>query len=231
MFQCSDLRASVLVGLGLIAAPAAGSVEPVMLASFDAASSETSRNWDEHSGNWWTVNDTVMGGRSSGGGLIRDGVMLFAGTLNTNGGGFTSVRSDRRPRGKPWDLSSFDGLRARVRGDGRAYTLRIYTGTRTRWGGEVSYRGSFTTERLIDAEGRDAGGDGAWQDVFVPFSAFVPMWRGQDLTGRVEALDPAEVSGLGLMLSDGMDGPFRLEMDWLRADEQPETPEDRGDHP
>ena len=64
---------------------------------------------------WFVVNDNVMGGRSDGGFDMDDGTLYFAGRTNTRGGGFSSIRT----RGPRLDLSAFDGVRLRVKGDGR----------------------------------------------------------------------------------------------------------------
>lgn len=71
------------------------------------------------------VNDNVMGGRSEGGFDQEPGRLVFAGRTNTRGGGFSSVRT------KPLalDLSEYEGIRVRVKGDGRRYTWRAgFTG-------------------------------------------------------------------------------------------------------
>ncbi|MEM1423858.1 MAG: CIA30 family protein [Planctomycetota bacterium] len=148
---------------------------------------------------WITVNDGVMGGRSSGGPSFSDGTMVFSGTINTNGGGFSSVRT----RGHDWDFAGREGVVIRLRGDGRTYSLDIRTGAG--FGrGEVSYRYSFETTD-----------DGEWTEVAAPFSAFRPTWRGRDVTGRVADFDPGAARSLGFSQSDGADGPFRLEIDWI----------------
>ena len=186
--------------------------ESLTLASFDG----TSARVDERSGEWRTVNDNIMGGRSLGGGVIRDGALVFAGSTNTDGGGFSSVRANDRA----WDLAGFDGLGARVRADGRRYVFHVFTGLRYN-NGNVFYRGEFATDRLIDASGDPRAGADAWQEVFVAFADFVPMVRGRAVTGRVEPLDPSRVRGIGLMIDDGLDGPFRLDADWIRAERRP----------
>ena len=168
---------------------------------------------DAVSGKWRTVNDNIMGGRSLGGGEIRGGAMVFTGSTNTNGGGFSSVRANE----KRFDLTGFDGLNARVRADGRRYVFHLFTGLAYN-NGSVFYRGEFETKSLINAEGVPMTDPVAWQEVFVPFSGFVPMVRGRAVTGRVEPLDPAKIEGIGLMIDDGLDGPFRLEADWIRAE-------------
>lgn len=183
-----------------------------VLASFDGESPSV----DDVSGPWRTVNDNIMGGRSLGGGEIQNGVMVFAGSTNTNGGGFSSIRaSDRR-----WDLTGFEGLGARVRADGRRYVFHVFTGL-SYSNGEVFYRGEFETRPLINAAGDPLVTPELWQEVFVAFSDFVPMVRGRAITGRVEPLDPSKTRGIGLMIDDGLDGPFRLEVDWIRAEIRP----------
>ena len=182
-----------------------------LLADFDGSDPAV----DRISGRWRTVNDSIMGGRSSGGGEIRDGVMIFSGSTNTNGGGFSSIRAGE----KRWDLSGFDGLAARIRADGRRYDFHIDTGLRAD-NGNVFYRGSFETRRLVDAETgsqTEAQTESTWQEVFVPFSEFVPMVRGRDVSDRIGRLDPSSIRSTGLMIDDGLDGAFRLEADRIKA--------------
>lgn len=187
----------------------AGSSDRI-LAAFDGPS----RTADDLSGRWRTVNDDIMGGRSSGGGVIRDGSLIFSGSTNTDGGGFSSVRAHDRW----WDLTAFDGLSARVRADGRTYVFHIDTGL-SYDNGNVFYRGRFETQRIVDPSGETT--DEPWQRVFVGFDEFVPMVRGRAVTGRVEPLNPAKITGIGLMIDDGLDGPFRLEADWIAASKRP----------
>ena len=73
---------------------------------------------------WQTVNDGVMGGVSEGKFKITDTKTLeFYGTLSLkNNGGFASVRSKAKKLG----LKKGDVLMARVRGDGREYSMNLY---------------------------------------------------------------------------------------------------------
>lgn len=187
--------------------------EPLVLADFDADHART----DTHSGEWRVVNDNIMGGRSVGDGRIRDGAMVFSGSTNTDGGGFSSLRA----ADKQWDLTGYDGLAARVRADGRRYVFHVQTSLST-GNNRVFYRGSFDTENRIATTGADDQ-DG-WQTVFVPFEDFVPMIRGRDVSARVAPLDPADVRGIGLMIDDGLDGPFTLKADWIKAVTAPDRP-------
>ena len=48
---------------------------------------------NDASSKWVTVNDNVMGGRSKGGFVIKKDRLIFSGATNTNGGGFSSIRT------------------------------------------------------------------------------------------------------------------------------------------
>ena len=70
------------------------------------------------------VDDVVMGGVSSSRLVYEDGFTRFEGRLSLEeGGGFASVRS----RVKEVDLSAFEGLNLKFRGDGKVYQLRLQT--------------------------------------------------------------------------------------------------------
>ena len=64
---------------------------------------------------WITVNDNVMGGRSKGGFTFKGDRLLFTGSTNTNGGGFSSIRTRPGALG----LSGKEGVMIRFKGDGR----------------------------------------------------------------------------------------------------------------
>ena len=147
---------------------------------------------------WYVVNDNVMGGRSVGGFDLEDATLVFTGRTNTRGGGFSSIRT----RGMQLDLSGHAGIRVRVLGDGRKYTWRLTTDARWR-GREVGYWADFETV------------DGDWTTVDIPFSAFVPQFRGYRLDGP--ALNSRRITGMGLMIYDNLDGPFRLHLDSVHA--------------
>ena len=170
----------------------------------------------DEGGRWRTVLDGVMGGRSTGSFEVEDGKMVFTGVLNTNGGGFSSVR---RP-GKDLQLGQDGevGVRLRVRADGRKYTLRLRQPTERRRFA-ASYRTQFETQKGAE-----------WQDVYVPYSALRPTWRGRNLD--LPPVDPTKVDELGLSIDDKIDGPFRIEIQQfatygafdlgaLRADRRP----------
>jgi monofunctional biosynthetic peptidoglycan transglycosylase len=147
---------------------------------------------------WFVVNDNVMGGRSEGGFRIAQGELFFGGSTNTRGGGFSSIRTAPLQL----DLSSYQGVRLKVLGDGRRYTWRITTDARWR-GRRVSYWAEFDTQQ------------GEWSTIDIPFSNFVPQFRGVRLDGP--DVDPARISGMGLMIYDKQDGPFELRLESVHA--------------
>lgn len=150
-------------------------------------------------GDWAAIDDAVMGGRSrSAFTETAEGTAVFRGLVSDeNNGGFASVRS--RPLGL--DLSGRDGLRLRVRGDGKRYKLCVKNDAAF---DGVVYQSAF--------EARPA----AWQTVDLPFAGFVPTYRGRRLDGE-PPLDSSRIATLGFMVSDRQVGPFRLEIASLEA--------------
>ena len=147
---------------------------------------------------WYVVNDNVMGGRSEGDFSPAQEGLFFSGNTNTNGGGFSSIRTGPLQL----DLSKYAGIRVHVKGDGRRYTWRLTTGARWR-GRQVSYWADFDTR------------DGEWHAVDIPFASFIPRFRGVRLDGP--ALDSAQITGMGLMIYDNQDGPFAMHIASVHA--------------
>lgn len=157
------------------------------------------------SSRWYIVNDGVMGGLSTSE-IERtdDGTALFTGYVSLdNNGGFASTRA-----GVSLDLSSYDGVVVRVRGDGRRYQLRFRT-TETFDG--IAYRADFDTE------------PGEWLEARLPFEAFRPNFRGYVPRGA-GPLDPARIRQMGFLIGDKREGPFRLEVAWVKAYRQADRP-------
>jgi len=174
---------SLPVGLLLMTSPG------LLLTDFTSNSSDMG---------WYVVNDNVMGGRSEGDFDQEPGKLVFSGRTNTNGGGFSSIRTGPMQL----DLADFSGIQLQVKGDGRRYTWRLTTDARWR-GRQVGYWADFETR------------DGTWTTVNIPFADFVPRYRGYQLDGP--ALEPAQITGMGLMIYDNLDGPFELELASVNA--------------
>jgi monofunctional biosynthetic peptidoglycan transglycosylase len=149
--------------------------------------------------NWQIVNDDVMGGVSQSKILFNDtGTATFQGRISLeNNGGFASTRS--KPHS--FRLGGYTGLHVRLKGDGKDYQLRVRTDKRL---DGISYRYRFTTQ------------PGPWMNIRVPFSEFVPTFRGRILS-NVPPISPEQIQQIGFLISDKQAGEFRIEIDWIKA--------------
>ena len=147
---------------------------------------------------WYVQNDNVMGGKSEGGFNISSGQLIFSGNTNTDGGGFSSIRS------KPLnlDLSAYDGIRVKVEADGRRYTWGMQTNALWR-GRRVGYWADFDTTA------------GETEVIDIPFADFFPQYRGFKLDGP--ELNIHQVSEFALYQYDKTDGPFELRLISVQA--------------
>jgi len=175
----------------LVAVPDGAAAEDQMLFDFDQASDALG---------WRTINDTVMGGVSNSAmATTGEGSAVFSGYLSLdNYGGFASVRS----RARLHDLSAYQGLALRVRGDGKRYTLSLKLDSAL---DGIMYQAPFQTVA------------GEWTEVRLPFaSCCAPVFRGRQVPDT-PPLDASKIMQFGLMIAEKQEGPFRLEIDWIRA--------------
>ncbi|WP_396214116.1 CIA30 family protein [Gemmatimonas sp.] len=186
------LLPSLLLAVGALAAPHRPATEPLPMSA--PVTLFTFDRADE--AEWNVVNDGVMGGRSAGFVAVEQGTLRFTGTLVTQGGGFTSVRARRAV-----DLTGQQGIELRVRGSGRQFEVELDDGERA-YGRTVSRRAPFATS----AE---------WTLVRVPFSALRSTIFGRAV--NAPPINVARIRGLGLYMVDGKDGPFHLDVDYVRS--------------
>ncbi|MEM9480754.1 MAG: CIA30 family protein [Verrucomicrobiota bacterium] len=148
---------------------------------------------------WQIVDDGVMGGLSKGNlRMTKNETMVFSGNLSLeNNGGFSSVRS----ADVKMDLKNYKGLTLRVNGDGRTYQVRLASDARFR-SSQVSFMAEFETTK------------DEWTVVKIPFKKFEGSWRGMDLPDKV--LNTADIQRVGLLIADKKEGPFAVEVDWIR---------------
>ena len=148
---------------------------------------------------WYPVNDSVMGGISSSRMMMEDDAATFKGTVSLeNNGGFASVRSDRLDI----DLAGFEGIRLRVKGDGKKYQFRIYVGSRFSDG--PSYQATFETKK------------DTWIEVELPFRDFFAAFRGRRLW-TYPPLSADEIKRMGILIASEQTGSFRINIDWIKA--------------
>ena len=142
--------------------------------------------------NWTIVDDRVMGGRSYGYfDINEEGHGLFHGDVSTeNNGGFSSVRFLFEAR----DLSEYESMVLKVKGDGKEYQLRIKSDRQDR----ESYVYSFKTS-------------GEWEEVVIPLREMKPSWRGRTLT--IPNYDAKSFQELGILIGNKRNEDFALEID------------------
>ncbi|XP_052201356.1 uncharacterized protein LOC127807505 isoform X3 [Diospyros lotus] len=166
---------------------------------------------------WGALDDVVMGGVSEStiqfdptGGENGGPTGVFKGVVSTaNNGGFTSIRT--RNFSAPENLSAYDGLELRVKGDGRRYKLIVRT---SRDWDTVGYTSGFDTL------------EGQWQSVRVPFTSLRPIFRARTVADA-PSFEPSNIISLQLMFSkfeyDGKlnptfkEGAFQLPVSSIRA--------------
>ena len=144
------------------------------------------------------IDDRVMGGISASSLLPGDGCAVFEGEVSfEHHGGFASVRSAPGS----WDLSGFSGIEIEVKGDGKSYKFSITTDPRYE---SVVYRGRF----VAPEEG--------WTSLRIPFTEFIPTFRGE-IVPEAGPLDPASIDSFGFLISDRQEGRFSLNVRSVQA--------------
>jgi hypothetical protein len=143
---------------------------------------------------WGVVNDTVMGGVSSGQLALTDGLLVFTGDLSLeNNGGFASMRSPAVDPGRAAEWATIPGLRLQVEGDGRTWTVEVRTDD-----GD----GGWTSQLPTSVDGPT--------DTELPWASFEPVTRFLDPRTTDVPLDPARIVSVAFYLVDGIEGSFRL---------------------
>ncbi|MBW4689165.1 MAG: CIA30 family protein [Komarekiella atlantica HA4396-MV6] len=133
---------------------------------------------------WGAVDDVVMGGVSASNMQFVENTALFAGNVSTaNSGGFASVRT--RNFDPPFNLSDYEGVKLRVKGDGQRY--KIFLRTEAQWDG-VGYGYSFDTVA------------NTWIDIHVPFADLIPVFRAKTVKDA-PPIDFSKICSFQLMLS------------------------------
>jgi hypothetical protein len=148
--------------------------------------------------NWESLGDSVMGGQSDGAVVSsEEGYGRFYGTVRLdNGGGFASAKADLP---ETLDATDWAGIELLARGDGKTYKVGLRTSTDRR---SIVYQHSFTP----DTE--------QWSRIQLPFSDFIPTWRGKTVTDA-EPLNIGHLASVSLFVSGRQAGEFSLRMeDW-----------------
>ena len=143
---------------------------------------------------WTTVNDPVMGGRSTSDVMYGQGGLSFSGSISLeNNGGFASARSPVDPDiGRK--AAGATALGVRAVGDGKTYVLKVGTA-----GQPWSYIQRFSTAA------------GVAQVYELPVAGFQPVGMRLDPAPYApQTMDPSSINQVAVYILDKQEGPFQL---------------------
>ena len=152
-------------------------------------------------GTWTTVNDPVMGGRSTSRVTFGNGGLVFSGDISlANNGGFASARSPQDP-----DIgrraAGATALRVRARGDGKTYLVKAGIA-----GQPWSYIQRFQTEAAVQ------------RTYELPVDGFQPVGMRLDPDPNApRTLDPSSIDQVSVYILDEQQGPFELTVNAIEA--------------
>ncbi|AFL83641.1 Complex I intermediate-associated protein 30 (CIA30) [Belliella baltica DSM 15883] len=155
------------------------------LVIFDFASS---KDWTV----WEIENDVVMGGKSKSKiSRSQSGHAIFTGDVSLdNNGGFASMQYHFNPK----DISGFEKVIIRLKGDGKEYQFRIKANLKER----ASYVKTFQTT-------------GEWQTIEIPLNKMEPTFRGNML--NQPNFNANQIQEVRFMIGNGKAESFKLEIE------------------
>lgn len=141
---------------------------------------------------WRIVNDGVMGGLSNGAiSQNNNGNGVFSGEISLkNNGGFSMTRL----RFPIINVSEYNGIRLKLKGDGKKYQFRI----KSDYNNYYSYVTSFSTS-------------GNWEEIVVKFEDFTPQYRGRKLNRP--NYNGEFVGEVAFLIGNKVQESFQLEID------------------
>eukprot|EP00547_Thalassionema_nitzschioides_P008745 CAMPEP_0194224102 /NCGR_PEP_ID=MMETSP0156-20130528/36672_1 /TAXON_ID=33649 /ORGANISM="Thalassionema nitzschioides, Strain L26-B" /LENGTH=209 /DNA_ID=CAMNT_0038955517 /DNA_START=47 /DNA_END=676 /DNA_ORIENTATION=+ len=173
--------------------------------SYDRAGNEaaavTALNLIEKDLQWFRLDDGVMGGRSETIHSTENNGLNFQGNINTEGGGFCSIRA-KLPNG--FGEENLSGLKLNIRGDGKTYKVILSDGK-----GGSPFSGSPSWQADLPTK------NGEEEEVVISFSDLKPSFGGRPKSRPEDmskyTLNPSDIREIGLMLSlklsDGSNNP------------------------
>jgi hypothetical protein len=142
--------------------------------------------------NWRVVDDVVMGGKSEGDFKVnKDGNGEFSGFVSLeNNGGFSSLRY----RFSAKDVSGFNTVNIRVKGDGSTYQFRVK---------DSAYNNhSFISYFDTNTE---------WQIISIKLSEMYPAFRGRKL--KMGNFSSDKIEEIAFLIGNKTAQNFKLEID------------------
>ena len=148
--------------------------------------------------NWYIINDGVMGGLSQGDGVLEVNSLRFFGSVSLkNNGGFSSLRAPFQNM----DLSRYETVEMRVRGKGQSFGFSMET---SRAWYQPNYKVTFRPK----AE--------EWEVLRFPLREFGMYRIGQRVGKNISEEALANIIRIGFITNDKKEGPFELEIDYIR---------------
>jgi NADH dehydrogenase [ubiquinone] 1 alpha subcomplex assembly factor 1 len=156
--------------------------ETLILADFSSANNTDS---------WQVVDDTVMGGVSSGQFYVADeGIGVFHGHVSLErNGGFSSIRH----RFETLNIAGFTKAILKLKGDGRNYQFRVKSSQND----SHAYIAIFQTT-------------GAWQTVEINLPELYPTFRGTKL--NLSNYPMMQMEEIAFLIGNKVEEDFRLEI-------------------
>jgi len=142
--------------------------------------------------NWHVVDDRVMGGLSRGNvKLTETGNAIYFGDVTTeNNGGFSSLRYQFNSK----DVSGFNKVAIKLKGDGTLYQFRIKSDKRERF----SYVSNFKTS-------------GNRETIIIPLNKFTPQFRGRKV--NVQNFKGDKMEEIAFLIGNKIKESFKLEIE------------------
>lgn len=141
---------------------------------------------------WQVFNDDVMGGQSQSHFSSVGETLAFGGFVNTDGGGFASIRTIPQTFINEPSIQSIVGIGIEVKGDGQRYQFGLQTDV------GLNYWVDFTSQA-------------DWQKLTFNLADFVAKRRGRVVTDA-PALNPSDLTGFNVMISHQQHGEFALQI-------------------
>ncbi len=153
---------------------------------------------DKDGQDWLIINDGVMGGLSQGEAQLKENSIYFQGIVSlANNGGFSSLRSPYQT----FDFGKYKKVQVRLRGKGQVFALTINTDRRY-W---MPY---FKKEMVLSGN--------EWEMIELDLSEFQAFRLGQPLGNFLSQEDLAQVIRIGFITNKKQEGPFFLEVDYIK---------------
>ena len=152
----------------------------------------------EKTHSWYSVNDTVMGGRSSGKVSYTENSLVFSGSVSfEKNGGFASVRSEQ----EVMNLSDFETVTIRYKSTGQSLSLNF----------NYYQQWWYPNYKALLPET-----NGEWKTLTLPLDE-LKEYRVGDPTGKKISPEKLQrIIRLGIMTADKKEGPFEAEVDFVR---------------